>query len=111
MCSSDLAEAVPFQSAAAREAVLEQARDERFIGRKCDHAIAYVAGRKDVELATQTTGAAAVVGDGDDCGQLNAARTFSNVSFQPSQQRGEAASAADRDDAQRRRMRSSLQVR
>ena len=65
-----IAEIVADESAAGVEAVLKEAAEEGFIFRKRHHAIANVAGRKDAILAAQAAGAAAVIGDGDDGGEI-----------------------------------------
>src|SRR6185437_2184013 len=51
---------------ALMEAVLEEAGEQVLILGERDHAVADVAGRKDVEVFAQASGGAAVVRDGDD---------------------------------------------
>jgi hypothetical protein len=49
---------------------LKQAAEKRFVFRKRHHAVADVAGREDAILAAQAAGAAAVIGDRDDGGEI-----------------------------------------
>ena len=81
-----VAEAVALEPAAGLETVLEQAREQRGILAQRHHAVADVAGRQHVELAAQASGAAAVVGDGDDGGDVHRGRRGSHapgVVFEP----------------------------
>src|SRR5579864_135445 len=82
---------------AGMKAILKQSPQQSFVLRECNHAVANVAGRKDTILSAQTAGAAAIVGDCDDSGEI-ADRVFEigritaacNVLFQTSQQRRKA---------------------
>ena len=65
----EVAEAVAFEVALG-EAVLEELREQVLVFGERDHAVADVAGRKHVEVFAQAAGGAAVVGDGDDGGEL-----------------------------------------
>src|SRR5260370_9743938 len=58
------------EAATRVDAILEKADEKGFIFRKSDHAVANVAGREDAILAAQAAGTAAVVGDGDDGGEI-----------------------------------------
>jgi hypothetical protein len=60
---------------------LKEARHQGFVGRERDHAIADVAGRQHVKIAAQAAGAAAVVGDGHHCCELDPAFTGFDVAF------------------------------
>ena len=97
----EISETVPLQSAASLKTVLEQARQQGRILAESDQAVADIAGRKDVEVAAQAAGAAAVVGHGDDGGQIHGdvrgARR--GVTFQTSEDGRETMAASDRDDA------------
>ena len=66
----EIAEIVADESAAGVKAILEEAAEESFVLAESDHAIADVAGRKDAIFAAQAAGTAAVVGDGDDGGEI-----------------------------------------
>ena len=82
----------PRLSADAGEAVLEQLAHERLgVGERGD-AVADVADRRDAELLAQDARRAAVVGDGDDRGEV------ARVLLEPAQEGREAGPAADRDD-------------
>jgi hypothetical protein len=50
--------------------MLEKAREEVFVFRERDHAVADVARREHVQVFAEAAGGAAVVGDGDDGGEL-----------------------------------------
>ena len=103
-----IAEIVADQAAAGVKAVLEKAAEKSFIFRKGDHAIANVAGREDAVLAAQAAGAAAVIGDGDDGGEIGdgvlGAGVFvgaANDEFlEAAKKSGEAGAAAESDDAE-----------
>jgi len=65
-----IAEVVADESASGVEAVLKKTAEKGFIFRKSDHTVANVAGRKDAVFAAQAAGAAAVIGDGNDGGEI-----------------------------------------
>jgi len=65
-----IAEVMTDESAPGVKTVLKKAAEKSFIFRKGDHTVADVAGRKDAILAAQAAGAAAVIGDGDDRGEI-----------------------------------------
>ena len=65
-----IAEIVADEAAAGVKAILKEAAEQGFVLRERDHAVANVAGRKDAIFAAQAAGAAAVVGDGDDGGEV-----------------------------------------
>ena len=56
--------------AAHREAVLKQPPEQVLVLRKRHHAVANVAGRENAVFAAQAAGAAAIVGDSDDCRKI-----------------------------------------
>ncbi len=66
----EIAEIVADETAAGVEAILKEAAEKSFVLRKGDHAVADVAGRQDTIFAAQAAGAAAVIGDGDDGGEV-----------------------------------------
>ena len=65
-----IAEIVADEASASMEAILKKTAKQRFILGKRDHAVANIAGGKNAIFAAQTAGAAAVIGDGDDCGEV-----------------------------------------
>ena len=98
----EVAEAVAFESTPGIEAVLEQAGEEGAILGESHHAVADIAGRKYVEFATETTGTATVVSDGDDGGDVEPGVAFfrrTRVTLQSGEERGKAIAAADGDNA------------
>ena len=90
----------PLRPRPAGKAVLEELGEQRFVFGERDHAIADVARRQDVEFAAQASGAAAVVGDGDDGGDFNFSR-LQGETFQAMQKRRETGSSSDCDDTKR----------
>jgi hypothetical protein len=103
-----IAEIVADETASGVETVLKQAAEKSFVFGKRDHAVADVARRKNAVLAAQAAGAAAVVGDGDDGGEVgNGALgggvligASDDVFFKAAEERGEAGAAAESDDAE-----------
>src|SRR5207245_5715399 len=63
-------EIVADKAAPGMEAVLEQAPEQRFVFGERDHAVANVPGRQDAVFAPQAAGAAAIVRDGTDGGEI-----------------------------------------
>ena len=108
----EVAEAVAVEVALG-EAVLEKAGEEVFVFGERDEAVAQVAGGKHVEVFAEAAGGAAVVGDGDDGGELadEAREVFAvagngcvaegacDEALEAAQQGGEAGAAADGDNA------------
>ena len=98
------------------ETILEQTAEQRFVFGKRDHAIADVAGRKNAIFAAQTAGAAAVIGDGDDGGEVDdgTARgririvARNDVLLEPAKKGGETGAAAESDDAKSARSRRNF---
>ena len=86
-----VAEVVPGELP-AREPVLEHVPHERLVLGQRDQAGAHVAGRRDVEVAPQPAGRAAVIGQRHDRGRLLTDR------LQPAQHRRQARAAAEADD-------------
>ena len=101
-----------------REAVLEELGEEMLILGESDEAVADVAGREHVEIFAKTSGGAAVIGDGDDGGEVadeareglavfaggdESAEGWGDEALKAAQERGEAGSAADGDDTKLRR--------
>jgi hypothetical protein len=80
------------RSVDAGKAVLQQLCHERLRIGEGDDAVADVANRRDPQLRAQYPGRSAVVGDGHDSGEV------AGVFLEPSQQRRQPRSAANRDD-------------
>ena len=103
-----IAEIVADEAAAGVEAVLKQAAEEGFIFRKSHHAVADVAGREDAVLPAQAAGAAAVIGDGDDGGEIGDGVFGAGVLvdaandefLEAAKERGKAGAASKGDDAE-----------
>ena len=83
---------------AVLEAVLEEAVEEALGVAERDQAVADVAGRQDAEVGAEAARAAAVVGDGDDSGELAA------EGLEPFEHDGQPCAAADGDDPRRAAM-------
>jgi hypothetical protein len=66
----EIAEIVAGETAAGVETILEKLGEEGFIFGEGDHAVANISGREHAIFATKTAGAAAVIGDGDDRGEI-----------------------------------------
>src|SRR4029434_1017069 len=67
----EVAEIMSFQPVARAETKLKQPAEQRFVFGEGHHAVADVPRGEDTILAAQAAGAAAVVGDGDDCGEVH----------------------------------------
>jgi hypothetical protein len=65
-----IAEIVSGEAAAGVETVLKEAREKGFVLGERHHAVANIAGRKHAVLAAKPAGAAAVIGHGDDRGEI-----------------------------------------
>ena len=108
----EVAEVVAAQFAALAEAMTEELGDEFFIFGESDHAVAEVARGQHVEVAAETSAGAAIVGDGDDRGEIGNERSGGELGTQggavrdaeleAAQQGGKACSTAKSDDAQAR---------
>ena len=96
------------EATARMKTVLEEPSEQRFIFRQGDHAVADVSGRQHAIFAAKPAGAAAIVGDGDNRGEVGdgtfaggaAVRAAHNVLFQTTKQCGKARAATECDDAQ-----------
>src|SRR5712692_8568147 len=103
-----IAEIVADEAATGVKTILKKAAEEGFIFRKSDHAVADVAGREDAILAAQATGTAAVIGDGDDGGEIGDGALGAGVFvgsaddefLEAAEERGEAGAAAKSNDAE-----------
>src|SRR6267378_1602469 len=103
-----ITEIVADEAAAGMEAVLKQASEKGFIFRKSHHAIADVAGREDAVLPAQAAGAAAVIGDRDDGGEIGDGAFGAGVLvdaaddefLEAAKERGESGAASKSDDAE-----------
>jgi len=100
-----ITEVVAHEATPGVEAILKKAAKESFIFRKSDHTVADVAGRKDAVFAAQAAGAAAVIGDGDDGGEIGDGALGSRVLigaaddvFLESAKKGREAGAAAEGD-------------
>src|SRR5215472_15850688 len=103
-----VAEAVAGQTAAGLETVLKQPAQQRFVFRECHHAVANVAGRQDLVLAAQASGAAPIVGNSNDGREIGnrsfarrqAHRTANDVFAQAAQQCRKPGATAQRGNPQ-----------
>jgi hypothetical protein len=110
----EVAEGVAFEGAAG-EAVLEETREEVLVFGEGDETGADIAGRREVKVFAEAAGGAAVVGDGDDGGELadeagglgaagfdggRGAGGCCDEAFEAAKEGGEACTAADGDDAE-----------
>jgi hypothetical protein len=101
----EVAEVVAAKAASGLETILEEAAEQGFVFREGNHAIANVAGRENAILAAKATGAAAVVGNGDDRGEIGdrasegglLVATANDMIFQATEKSGEASAAAESD--------------
>jgi len=90
------------------EAILEEAAEQGFILRKRDHAVADVAGREDTVLAAKAAGAAAVIGDGDNGGEVSDRPLASgmlvvaadDVFLEAAKKSGKTGATSESDDAE-----------
>jgi len=89
----EVAKGVPIQPGAAGKTVLEELGDDGLGLRERRQVVAEVAGREQAQTRAQPAGAAAVIGDGDDGGEMV------GVVLQPAQDGGHTGAAADADDA------------
>jgi hypothetical protein len=104
----EIAEVVADKAAPSLEAILEEAAEQGFILRKSDHAVADVAWREDAIFPAEAAGAAAVVGDGDDGGEVGDGPLCRcmpvvaayDVLLEAAEKRGETCTAAESDDAE-----------
>src|SRR2546421_4953459 len=88
--------------------ILKQAAEQCFILRKSHHAVADVAGREDAVLPAQAAGAAAVIGDRDDGGEIGDGAFGAGVLvdaaddefLEAAKERGKASAASKSDDAE-----------
>ena len=104
-----IAEAVSLEAASALKAVLEEPGHQGLVFRKCHHAVADVTRRKDLEIATQPPGAAAIVGDGHDRGYVDDRRQRTvtglgrgpRVPLESIEEGGESGASADAHNPER----------
>ena len=83
----------PSSPSPALKAIGEELGEQVFFFAEGDHAVAQVAGRKHVEVLAEAAGGAAVIGDGDDGGEVgDVARDRWSAS--QGEQRGGAGRAA-----------------
>jgi hypothetical protein len=101
-----ISEIVADQSSAGMKTILKEPSEQRLILGKRDHAIANIARRQNAILAAQTAGAAAVVGDGNNRGEIRNGPISADMLifataymlFQSAQQRGQTRAATQRHD-------------
>ena len=86
----EVAEVVAFE-VALREAVLEETGEEMLVFGERDHAVADVAGGEHVEVFAEAAGGAAVVGDGDDGGEVGDERAWRRAGPRRAERVGRAA--------------------
>ena len=111
-----IAEIVANEAVARMEAILKEAAQQSFVLRKGDHAIADVTRREDAIFAAEAAGAAAVIRDRDDGGEigdgaLGADMIFDapgDVLFEAAKERGKAGAAAKSDNAEAARKRIGI---
>jgi hypothetical protein len=103
----EVAEVVAFKGVAGAESVGEELGEDILLFAEGDHAVTEVAGGKHVEVLAQSAGRAAVIGHGDDSGEVGdlgglgaglAGRAY--MTAQAAQQGGQAGAAADGHHAQ-----------
>src|SRR6266568_4178883 len=103
-----IAEIVTDKTAARMKTILEQTAEKRLVFRQSDHAITDVAGREDAVLAAQAAGAAAVIGDGNDGGEIGDGALDAGVFigaaddefFEAAKKRGQPGASSKSDDAE-----------
>ncbi len=103
-----IAEVVATQAATGVKTILEQAAQKRFVFRKGDHAVANVTRGKHAIFPAQAAGASAIVGDGDNGGEISDGPFESGVLIaaanymflQSAQQCGQAGASTERYNAQ-----------
>ena len=76
-----IAKIVADQAATCLEAVLKKAAEKGLVLRECDHAVADIAGRQDTIFTAETPGASAVIGYGDDGGEIDNAALGVGTAF------------------------------
>src|SRR5712692_4133688 len=104
----EITEIVADEAASRVKTILEQAAEKGFIFRKSHHAVADIAGREDAILAAQPAGAAAVIGDGDDGGEIGDGTfrsglldgTQDHEFLKAAKERGKAGAASKSNDAE-----------
>jgi len=98
-----IAEIMASEAAAGAEAILKQSAEQCFVFGEGHHAVANITGRKNAIFAAQASGAATVIGDGDNGGKIDngTARcgirimTRHDMLLQTAQQRGKAGTTAE----------------
>ena len=104
----EVAEVVAAETASGLESILKEAAEESFVLGERDQAIANVAGRKNAIFAAQAARAAAVVGDGDNRGEIGdracEGRLFvaapDDVILQATKKSGKSGAAAESDNTE-----------
>jgi len=104
----EVTEIVTAETATGVETILKETAQQGFIVGQSDHAIANIAGRKDAIFAAKTSGAAAIIGNGDYSGEVGDGPLESgvliaaanDVFLQASQQCGKTGATTQCNDAQ-----------
>src|ERR1700730_14978856 len=104
----EIAEVMADEAVTRVETVLKEAAEKGFIFRKSDHAVANVAGREDAILAAQAAGAATVIRNGHNSGEVGdgmlgggvLVNAPDSVFLEPAKECGKTGAAAKRDDAE-----------
>lgn len=102
----EIAEVVTAQTATGVETILEELGEEGFVLGESDHAVADIAGREHAVFPTQAARAAAVIGNGNDGGEIDDG-TFggrllvaaaNDMFLESTKKRGKAGAATESDD-------------
>ena len=104
----EITEIVAAEAATGVETILKETAQQGFIVGQSDHAVANIAGRKDAIFAAKAAGAAAIIGNCDNSGEIGDGPLESGVPIaaandvflQAAQQRGKTGAATQRNDAQ-----------
>src|SRR5690242_15207482 len=104
----EVSKIVALESAAGVESILKQPAEQSFVLGEGHHAITNVAGREDTVFAAKAAGAAAVIRNGDNGGQISdgtlqcreRVMAGRHEVFQAAQESGEAGAAAESDNIQ-----------
>jgi hypothetical protein len=104
----EIAEIVAAEATAEVETVLEKLGEQGFVFGEGDQAVADVAGREHAIFAAEATGAATVIGNGDNGGQIDdralggglLIAAANDVLLEAAEKRGKSGAAAESDDTQ-----------
>lgn len=101
----EVAEIVAGKATTGVETILEELSEQGFILGECDHAVSNVAGREHAVFAAKAAGTAAVIGDGDDGGEIEdgalsgrlVIAATNDVLLEAAEEGGEAGAASESD--------------